>query len=110
MEKKNEVPPAIAFGMACFLLFQHPEVDPSHTDRPTDDAVADWGDRWAEVDRTDAVQVRRFVAAVCADEALWGTRLDDLPGFVDALAEHLLRVAQDGVAAALRAHLQTVEG
>ena len=109
VKKKKKVPPAMAFGFACFLLLQHPEVGPLAAERPTDDAAADWRARWAEVDRADAAQVRPFVESVCADEALWGTRLDALPGFTETVTEHLERATQDGVAAAMEALFQAVE-
>lgn len=107
--KRGQAPPSLAFGFACFLLLQHPEIGLPAAARPTDDAAAAWRDHWAGVARTDAEAVRRFVAAVCADEALWETRLDAIPGFVEAVAEHLVRAARDGVPAALDAHLQTIE-
>ncbi len=106
-EKTNEAPPCLTFGFACFLLYQHPEVGPPADARPADDAAAGWRDRWAGVDRTEAASVCRFVVSVCADEALWGARLDVLPGFVEAVAGHLVRAVRDGVPAALDALLHT---
>lgn len=105
---RGDVPPSIAFGFACFLLFQHPDLGPAATERPADDAAEDWHERWADVDRGDAQQLRRFVASVCADERLWDAHLDEIQGFVEAVSDHLVRAAQDGVLAALDTHLQTV--
>lgn len=107
--KQGRAPSSLAFGLACFLLFQHPEVGPPVAARPPDDAAGGWCARRDGVDRTDAEQVHRFVAAVCADEALWGTRLDDIPAFVDDMAGHLVRAARKGVPAALDIHLQTIK-
>ena len=107
-EKRGEAPPALAFGFACFLLFQHPEVGPPADARPVDDAAPMWRERWAGVDRADAFAVRNFVADVCADESLWGARLDAIPGFVEAVTEHLVRAASDGAPAALDAFLDSV--
>ncbi|HMB89325.1 MAG TPA: tagaturonate reductase [Rhodothermales bacterium] len=109
VEKENAVPPAIAFGFACFLLFQHPDVGPPAAERPTDDAASDWRDRWVDVDRGDATQIRLFVATVCADEALWGARLDALPGFAEAVADLLIRIARDGVVMVLETHASNPE-
>lgn len=108
-EKRGSVPPALAFGFAAFLLFQHPDEGPPADARPDDDARADWHARWADVDRSDAAALRAFVADVAADEALWGTRLDALPGFVDAVADALAAAARDGVPAALESHLNALE-
>lgn len=107
-EKRSAAPPSLAFGFACFLLFQHPDVGPPAEARPADDAADDWRDRWADVDRNDPEALRGFVASVCADEARWGSRLSALPGFVGAVAEHLVRATRDGVPAALEAHLNDV--
>ena len=106
--KYGEAPPSLAFGFACFLLFLHPEVGPPTSERPVDDAAADWHDRWRGVDRTDPDALLEFVSSVCSDTGLWGTRLDALPGFTDAVTEHLRRAVQEGVPAALDMHLNGV--
>jgi tagaturonate reductase len=106
--KRGAAPPSLTFGFACFLLFLHPAIGPPVAERPADDEAARWQEQWKGVDRDDPEALRTFVASACADEALWGTRLDELPGFVDAVTEHLVRALRDGVPAALRAHLAAV--
>ena len=108
--KRDAVPESIAFGFACFLLFQHEDYRPADEALPTDDARAYWHGRWAGVeDLEDEEALRRFVATVAADEDRWGRDLSVVPGFLPAVENHLVRVVQQGPRAALEAHLSTVD-
>jgi len=107
--KKKAVPPSMAFGFACFLLYQHPHHQQAFANRPADDATAYWQAQWQAVDMHEDGQVHRFVARVGGAEDRWGARLDLVPQFTEAVTAHLVRAWREGVPAALEAHLRAVE-
>ena len=59
----------------------------------------------ARVDLSSDESLGDFARAVCDDRALWGAELADIPGFADAVTDHLIRILRQGVVAALDAHL-----
>jgi tagaturonate reductase len=98
-------PQSLAFGFASFLLLMRGERQAERRAKglpvPADDGAERLKAHWAHA----ADDVRALVNAVCADVQLWSTDLSTVPGFVDAVAEHLRRAAASGVAAALDHHL-----
>lgn len=105
---RNGRPPcSLAFGFAAFLLYMRGELQDARRARglnvPSDDGAARLKDHWAAAGADDA----RLARAACADADLWATDLSALPGFADAVAEHLRRARGAGVAAALDHHLAT---
>lgn len=101
LDRFSRIPDAMAFGVACFLLFQHPDHGPAVATRPQDDASAWWQEQWNGVDVGDATSLRAFVRNVLSDSKHWGTSLSEMPGLDDAVAEHLIRLVEDGPRAAL---------
>jgi hypothetical protein len=57
------------------------------------------------VPNADRAALAWLARAACADDATWGGELAAVPGFADAVAEHLTRIVGDGVSAALGALL-----
>ena len=102
-------PPSLAFGFAAFLLFMQGSMQATRREQglhvPADDQGAHLHALWAGFPHDDAAPVGHLVAAACGDAALWGTDLTLVPGFVDAVADHLGRMRTLGVGAALHHHL-----
>lgn len=108
-EKTGRTPELLAFGFAAFLLFvDRDRLERSETDAGTAraDGQADRIRRvWAALDPTDTLGLGDVVRTVCGDVSLWGTDLNEVPAFADAVTAHLVRVQHDGVAAALATRL-----
>ena len=96
-EKRGEAPPLLGFGVAALLA----AVRPGAVDGlSTDDAAADWRQRWDGVDRSDADALRAFAA-----DALGRWGLGDLDGVPEAVGDALVDIERDGCRAALAARL-----
>jgi tagaturonate reductase len=93
-EKRNRLPKALVLGFACLLLLKRGGhgIDLLH-----DDHADDWDRLWAQVQPNDDASIRAFVERVGQNESLWGYRLDQLPGFTDAVTDYLTQAIQDGV-------------
>ena len=111
IEKRGTVPQSLAFGFAAYLLFMQGRLQAARREQglpvPADEQSARLRSLWSSVDEDATASVGQFVWTVCHDAALWGTDLTELPGFVEAVAEHLWRIRADGMAAALEYHLVT---
>jgi tagaturonate reductase len=114
-ERLGRAPASLAFGFAAHLLFVRGDVQEARrragqkvlADDQAERVRAHWEAALAAA-LTEAglgAVLARFVHDVCADEALWGADLGRAPGFADAVTEHLTRMHQSGVPAALEAHL-----
>lgn len=99
-ERNGRAPECLAFGFAAYLLFLRE--GRGLADDQAEQVRAHWGTAW---DRADDGTLADFVCAVCGDAALWGTDLNAVPGFAEAVATSLARMRRDGVAAALESHL-----
>ena len=106
--KNGSAPESMAFGFACFLLFQHEAHRPDDDELPRDEARSYWCERWRGVDLNSEKAVQAFVEAVAADEERWGPALQQVPGFVEAVSTHLRNLIAAGPREALRAHLAAV--
>jgi tagaturonate reductase len=102
-------PASLAFGFACYLLFMRGEIQ---VERETSGLYVPQdgqGDRvreaWARAGDESDADIASLVAEVLADQDLWDHDLTALPGFTDAVTEHLTRAHRSGMAAALDAHL-----
>ena len=60
---------------------------------------------WRGIDLQSGAEVAELARNVCADEDLWGMDLASVVGFTDLVAQHLVRIVRQGVAAALDTHL-----
>jgi tagaturonate reductase len=105
--RSGRAPQSLAFGFAAFLLYTRGEHQADRRARglsvPVDDGAARLAKHWADAGDDEA----RLVRAVCADTELWAADLSAVPGFVDAVTDHLRRANAAGIAAALDHHLAT---
>jgi tagaturonate reductase len=106
----GRVPEGIAFGFAMFLLLMRGEVQERaraaghHV--PNDDQAERFRALWASTGDTDA-DLSTLARSVSADEELWAADLSAVPGWVDAVTEHLVRGYREGAPAALEAFLES---
>ncbi|MBV9775328.1 MAG: tagaturonate reductase [Gemmatimonadetes bacterium] len=111
-ERNGRAPASLAFGFAAFLLLARGEFQDRRRAAGLPVPADEQGDRlrayWGTVHGRDAAALEGLVREVCADTALWGTDLTEVPGFVEAVAGCLARMERDGVPAALEAHLDEV--
>ena len=105
----GQVPSSLAFGFAAFLLFMQGSIQTSRRERsqsvPVDDHGAQLQYLWSTLGSGRTPQIDDFVSEVCRDTTLWGTDLTTQPGFCAAVADHLGRIRDAGVSAALDHHL-----
>ena len=102
-------PASLAFGFAAYLAFMRGDLHaerrsaglPVPTDSEGDQVRAVWQSLAPRSDDDFVELVRR----VCSDEALWAADLAAVPGFVDLVGEHLMRICRQGVLSALDAQL-----
>jgi tagaturonate reductase len=106
--RTGQPPRALALGFAGYLDLQRGDLQAARAaggDAVPADAAGDMvRARWSNVGDEPA-QLGAFVRAVCADVDLWGTDLGLVTGFAEQVTEHLVRIRQDGVAAALATQL-----
>ena len=100
----GSIPRGLALGFAGFLAFQDGTLQAARRAAgdpvPADAAGESIQSRWRDL-ANGSVELRSFVHAVCADTNLWGADLTTLPGFVDAVTEHLAIVREQGAVAAI---------
>jgi tagaturonate reductase len=100
-------PQALAFGFAAFLLLMRGERQAERRAQglsvPADDGAARLTRHWLDA----GGDVQRLTRVVCADTQLWTADLSAVPGFAEAVADHLRRVETSGIATALDHHLTT---
>lgn len=104
--RSGSVPPSLAFGFAAYLLSVRESLRSLKVGTDTDGerVRARWRATSDESDET----LRRVVSEVASDLSLWGADLSQLPGFVDLVAENLMRIVRLGATAALEAHVATL--
>jgi tagaturonate reductase len=112
-EQYERTPQSLAFAFAAYLLLMRDGVHgraASKTPMPADDRRPRLETHWhaarGRPDTDDAT--RAVVSSVCADRELWAADLGAVPGFVDAVTDHLQRSRAHGIAAALDHHLGSV--
>jgi tagaturonate reductase len=91
-------PPALAFGIAAYLLHQR---DTYSAHRRADDQAEPVRRAWAELGDDEAAVVRR----VLSDAALWETDLTTVPGLGESVTASLISLRRDGAVAAAEAVL-----
>lgn len=90
-------PPSVALGFAAYLLFMRGDITTSpKADAHRDRIVALWQAH---------PHPRELVTAVCGDQDLWGTDLNAVAQFTDAVTGYLESLIGDGVHATIDAHL-----
>ena len=107
--RNGRVPQSLAFGFAAFLLFMQGRFQASRRAQglavPADDQSARLRGLWAGVPDDASAPVGELVWSVCRDTSLWGADLTEMPGFCEAVADHLWRIRAQGVGEALEHHL-----
>lgn len=108
VERTGTVPPSLAFGFAAFLHFMRGELRRARTEAglpmPADDHAEALREQLAEAD-ADHDNVGRTMWRVGRDVRLWGTDLTELPGFLEAVTDHLWRIRTLGLRDAIDHHL-----
>lgn len=94
-ERFGEAPPLMCFGFAALIALKRRGFD----GLAADDADARWHELGAEVSATH----------VAADEALWGTPPDAIPGFSETVGRHLDAIERLGAREALYQLLCTLD-
>jgi tagaturonate reductase len=108
-EKTGRPPTSLAFAFAAYIMFMRGDAHARWKAvgiHPPDDVE---GERvrcgCQATDWSSDVAVADLAVVLCNDIRLWRADLGVIPGFVDAVADHLLRIARSGISAALDAHL-----
>lgn len=107
-EQTKMLPPMICIGFAATLLFLRPakeEAGKFQGERNgqsydyNDDHIAIFAAYWHGVDIRDKAEAAAMVHQILGDARLWETNLNEVPGFTDAITEHLLGMSEKGVSA-----------
>jgi tagaturonate reductase len=110
--RTGRTPTSLAFGFAAYLAFTRGEVQRLRAEAGLSVPEDSEGERvrsmWDRVNLASDESLGDFARAICDDRALWGTELADIPGFADAVTDHLIRILRQGVVAALDAHLTEI--
>jgi len=105
----GQVPPSLAFGFAAFLQYMQGGVQASRRAQglpvPADDQGVRLGALWEAFPADAGAPVGVLVSTICGDSTLWGADLTAIPGFAEAVAEHLSFIRSQGMDAALERHL-----
>ena len=108
-ERMGRAPPSLAFGFAAYLAFMRGELHAQWAAagiHVPEDAEGERVRRACQaVDWSSDAAVVDLAIAMCSDIRLWRADLSVVPGFVDAVADNLLRIVRNGIAAALDEHL-----
>ena len=108
-ERVGRAPASLAFGFAAYLAFMRGEVHAARLAQGLAMPEDAEGERvryaCRETDWSSDAAVVDLAIAMCGDLRLWRADLSAIPGFVEAVADHLLRIVRGGVAAALDTHL-----
>jgi tagaturonate reductase len=111
--RTGRVANGLALGFAAYLLFTRGDFQAQRREsglRVPDDANADAVRQyWSRTDARSDSGLAALAHAVCADATLWGTDLTLIPGFAEAVTDHLRIANRRGVPAALDAYLATHE-
>jgi tagaturonate reductase len=109
VERAGAVPQSLAFGFAAYLLFMQGRYQASRRARGLAVRVDDQGARlhslWSVVPDDVQAPVGELVWSAGRDTSLWGVDLTTLPGFCEAVADHLWRMRALGMTIALDHHL-----
>ncbi len=111
-QRNGRVPQSLAFGFAAFLLFMQGRFQALRREQglpvPADNHGAKLHDYWAGMPDDANAPVGEMVSSICRDTTLWGADLTGIPGFCEAVTDHLARMRAQGVGEALDHHLASV--
>lgn len=100
-EATGRVPPALTFGFAAHLWYAGRELAGAPVTGRADDQGEALHALWQQHGHAGAAGADGIARAACADVRLWEHDLSALPGFCHLVAEHLTRIASDGMVSAL---------
>lgn len=113
-EAKGMLPEMMLLGFAATLLFLRPakEVNGKYQGMRgkdayydiTDDNAAVFAAHWQTVEKSGYPEVSAMVRAICKDDRLWETDLNNIPGFADTVSDHLMGMLQNGVQSYITQH------
>ena len=110
-ERHRTIPQLLTFGFAMYLLFSRGKLQDARRRAGQAVAVDANGDKiraaWDGIEPSQSRALAAFVGRVCTDRSLWGRDLAALPGFTEAVTDHLTRADVDGVVSALGAALSS---
>lgn len=108
-ERVGRAPLSLAFGFAAYLAFMRGELHAQWVAAGVHAPEDSEGERVRRacqaVDWTSDTSVVDLAIAIASDVRLWRADLSVVPGFVDAVADDLLRIVRNGISAALDEHL-----
>ena len=108
-ERHRTITQLLTFGFAMYLLFCRGKLQDARRRAGQSAPVDANGDKiraaWEGVEPPQSRALAAFVGRVCADQSLWGRDLATLPGFTEAVTDHLTRAQVDGVVSAIGAAL-----
>jgi tagaturonate reductase len=102
--RTGRVAQSLAFGFAAYLAFMRGDLHATRT-MPADAEGARVTGDWKFVAYHSDDAVAAFVRRICGNVSLWAADLTRIPGFTEAVADHLVRILRQGIAPALDAHL-----
>ncbi|MDQ2666340.1 MAG: tagaturonate reductase [Gemmatimonadota bacterium] len=113
VEQAGSVPQSLAFGFAAFLNLLQGSLQASRRASglsvPADDQAAPLHTLWQSFPDGASAPVEELVIAACRNRELWGADLTELRGFPESVADHLARMREQGMAAALEHHLGAIQ-
>jgi len=102
-------PAALAFGFAAYLAFMRGDLQAERRSAGRAVPADVEGERvrafWQLLTPRTEDEFLELTRRVAADEHLWGVDLTSIPGFVELVADHLMRICVQGVLSALDAQL-----
>ena len=109
VDRTGSVPQSLAFGFAAFLHTLQGGFHASRRARglsvPADDQAAPLHALWSAFPDGASAPTGELAWAACRNRELWGADLTELGGFPEAVSDHLWRIREQGMAAALEHHL-----
>jgi tagaturonate reductase len=108
-ERMGRAPLSLAFGFAAYLAFMRGELHAQWAAAGIHAPEDSEGDRVRRacqaIDWSSDTAVVDLAITTASDVRLWRADLSVVPGFVDAVADNLLRIVRSGVTTALDEHL-----
>ena len=102
-------PAALSFGFAAYLAFMRGDLQAERRSAglavPQDAEGEQVSALWQSLTPRTEDEYLELVRRLCADEQLWGADLTSIPGFVELVTEHLMRICRQGVLSALDVHV-----
>jgi tagaturonate reductase len=109
--KTRRAPRLLALGFAAYLLYARGDLQDARRAAGLAVPADEQGERvralWRGVDSSSDAALGELARRAAADVELWGTDLTAVPGFADAVGDHLGRLVREGALATLEAQSAT---